>query len=795
MKNLTTAFLLVLLSFIQLSAQDIQEWVAARKPLLFEKVYVHVDRELYAPGDKIWLKVYQVNGMTHRLNTNFRNISVQLLSEEGKVVKDLYLLSINGQASGEFKTDELPSGRYTIRATTKFLENFGEEACFHKKIWITNAQNPVDPSEKDQAVHSPIDVSFLPEGGNLVFNAVNTVAFKAIDQKGRGITVSGKIINESGDTITSFATTYLGMGKLIMMPEKGENYYAAIDKYPELRIPLPKANEKGLCLNYKMEEDALMFEISASMNVDKLPEFYLVASHKGTVLFYKKIGMVDYTQAIKVSKGLFPKGISKITLLDVSLNPIAERLVFVDDGKDDLLSLHVNQNTFKTREEVKVDVEALLQPGDSIKSTLSASVVNKNYLGTGEYSQTIKSYLLLDSDLKGAIESPASYFINDQFLSSAEKLDLLMLVHGWRSYLWDDIAQSPTPLADDWNDAGITVSGHVRRILWKAPVPEAEVSMDYMYRNFRIGKTITDKDGRFLFKHVYLVDTLDVMLNARTKSGTRNAEIILDPLPGKDSLISPALVDYSCFDAGLNPDYKRFNDFRQKKELEFNPEKGTILLDDVDIVQARTEAFTRSLGDYPWADKTLIITPKDYSFTYLFDYIEANVPSLVRSAGSVMLANKEVELKLDGMESDLQEILTVRMQDIQLIDVVNPGFRLMGELGVTDPRGLIAIYRKHPNKLNINYLDKKGRIRPDISGFQRPASFYLPKYTLETINSPKPDFRPTLYWNPDVLLENGKASLGFFTSDEASDYVVYVEGITKEGKICYGTTNFTVGKK
>ena len=57
------------MSVIQLSAQDIQGWVAAKKPLLFEKLYLQVDRELYAPGDKIWLKVYQVNGITHRLNT------------------------------------------------------------------------------------------------------------------------------------------------------------------------------------------------------------------------------------------------------------------------------------------------------------------------------------------------------------------------------------------------------------------------------------------------------------------------------------------------------------------------------------------------------------------------------------------------------------------------------------------------------------------------------------------------------------------------------------------------------
>ena len=46
-----------------------------------------------------------------------------------------------------------------------------------------------------------IDVSFLPEGGNMVMNATNYVAFKAINEKGKEIQVSGKIIDETGDEL------------------------------------------------------------------------------------------------------------------------------------------------------------------------------------------------------------------------------------------------------------------------------------------------------------------------------------------------------------------------------------------------------------------------------------------------------------------------------------------------------------------------------------------------------------------------------------------------------------------
>ena len=59
----------------------------------------------------------------------------------------------------------------------------------------------------------------------------------------------------------------------------------------------------------------------------------------------------------------------------------------------------------------------------------------------------------------------------------------------------------------------------------------------------------------------------------------------------------------------------------------------------------------------------------------------------------------------------------------------------------------------------------------------------------------EPDLRPTLYWNPDLIFVNGKSDIDFFTSDEIAQYVVTVEGISKNGKICFGTTSFTVNKK
>jgi hypothetical protein len=63
-------------------------------------------------------------------------------------------------------------------------------------------------------------------------------------------------------------------------------------------------------------------------------------------------------------------------------------------------------------------------------------------------------------------------------------------------------------------------------------------------------------------------------------------------------------------------------------------------------------------------------------------------------------------------------------------------------------------------------------------------SFYAPDYSSEEMKeSPVPDFRNTLYWNPSVSPDNGrKIRIEFWTSDVVSDYEINIQGITLEGK-------------
>ena len=71
------------------------------------------------------------------------------------------------------------------------------------------------------------------------------------------------------------------------------------------------------------------------------------------------------------------------------------------------------------------------------------------------------------------------------------------------------------------------------------------------------------------------------------------------------------------------------------------------------------------------------------------------------------------------------------------------------------------------------------------------ATFTFPAYKDSTEKyRPQADFRNTLYWNPRIRTDKeGKASLEFYSSDEATDFTYIIEGFSPDGRFgkCAGT--------
>jgi len=705
-------------------------------------------------------------------------------------------LSRDGTAHGDIQLPmEISDGNYTIRAFTKYLTNFDTESYFHKKIIISGSKNSLEIGE-NSADSKPvnIDVSFLPEGGTFVLNAINHIAFKAIDDKGKGIAVKGKVVDETGEEVVSFRSGYKGMGKFIMMPQEGKSYFAMVDDYPGFNFQFEPAKPGGICLNYKPDGNYLLFTLTRNLKISVPQNYVLKASHKGIELFYSQITMNEFQHAQRLFKGLFPLGISKITVLDEQNNIVAERMIFVQNNDEKSIQLDFNKEEFKTREKVKLNVSSLLSQTDTITSTLSVSVVHEDYFSSTGNNQTIESYLLLDSELKGSIESPATCFFDEKEITADEKLDLVMMINGWRSYYWDDLEAYRGKELPNWADYGITIKGNVFKEWGGKPVEDGKVVIGPFSGGFLFEETRTDATGYFSFDRLYLKDQALIMINAESKTGNKKNDIVLEPQYESDTNFSAEYLKKSCADINIPLKFYRENYYRQVAETEYQVKSG-ILLDEVQAIGQKItgDGHFRLYGE---ADVSMVVLDEDIDrYFNVLDYLDGRVAGVVVTGDEVRIrgAAQNPLLIVDGIDTDWSDMRNIPMGDIDKIEILKTGFT-SSVYGSRGADGVIAILTKMgKGEWENNWVRNiHGRITPNFSGFQQSREFYSPKYSAENINDARPDYRPTLLWNPDVAVTNGEANIEFFTADNLARYYVFVEGISKNGKICFGTSLLTV---
>jgi TonB-dependent SusC/RagA subfamily outer membrane receptor len=109
----------------------------------WEKLYLHIDRPIYKPGDDIWFKVYLTDGTTNRPTNIDDIVYVELINPKGSVEKKLVLQVISGICFGNFALNEnAAGGLYKVKAYTNWMINFGNDYAFEKEIQVQKVVYP-----------------------------------------------------------------------------------------------------------------------------------------------------------------------------------------------------------------------------------------------------------------------------------------------------------------------------------------------------------------------------------------------------------------------------------------------------------------------------------------------------------------------------------------------------------------------------------------------------------------------------------------------------------------------------
>ncbi|MBI5372604.1 MAG: hypothetical protein HZA79_11340 [Sphingobacteriales bacterium] len=769
----------------QAPADLLLQWYQ-RAPL--EKIWLHFDRDNYLAGETAWFKAYLYSD--YQPDTISSVLYVELLNESSVILSRKVLPVMLASTYGQFELpDTLVTGMYLVRAYTPTMLNNGIDYVYKKKLFIFG-KKPVK-TEPAVTTHT-ILLDFFPEGGNLVSGFTNTIAYKATDEKGLPVNISGTINNSKGQEVASFSSYHDGMGMFELAPEAGEQYTARLnDAVPGKTYPLPVAAEKGVVFSIIPHPQGGFFEIHQRTDNPSLRAAYMIGQMQHHVLFRQELPAAkDETQGVLNTEKL-NSGIMQVTVFTREGLPLAERLFFVNN-KEYIRAAELRTDTLSFAEKGRNHFKILIK--DTVQGSLSVSITDADYALSPQRPENIFSGLLLTADLRGYIHNPA-WYLSSEDDSVKTAADLLMMTHGWRRFRWEELAnkvKQPLPFADP---SYITVTGRItlggtNRGFSEKPLL-ALITAEGMRRNAQF--ITTDKQGNFkLDSLLFFGDARIFILDIRGKKSQ-----YIDVKMTSDTLgrTYPVALPGPSFFAGASlpgQQQKMADDFDAiRKANGLMLEEITLKVKKKNPTDLLDEQYTRGAFSGT-AEKTIDLVNSEEFATEanIFDYLQLRIPGLdVATDGNEYklyyrqgptissLGPIPMTVYLNEIETDATVIATLPPSEIALVKLYST---FIGATG-GGAGGAMAIYTRKG-------ADITSSSRGDLityQGFSVVKEFYVPDYKTDHSLLFKPDTRITLDWRPNIFVNNVNPVIpvSFYNSDRTKRFRVVVEGMTTSGKL------------
>jgi len=548
---------------------------------------------------------------------------------------------------------------------------------------------------------------------------------------------------------------------------------------------LPDELREGYVMNIgNLRNEFTDVKIEKSQYLAALP-IGLSVSCRGKAYLFQPI-QVDTTNCfeLNIPKKELPSGVNQITLFNTNGEVLSERLFFVNHPDEKQLSFQVTPSSQSYQPYQPIDLKFQIRDpkGLPVETDFSLAVRDEDTEdNTGDVG-SIMSNLLLSSDLKGYIETPSKYFNKDDS-QRIQKLDLLMMIQGWRRYSWREEAGISLFELKRPVEKGLLIEGFVVTSI------ERDFSSYQKERNMEVFAEIkcdsltfhdscrTDENGRFRFVLNDFHGKVDLKL--QVKQDMRKKTIFI-PLK---RVFPPKSRAYSYYETALSDDL-------QPKHFDTITSMGVIKGRQLREVTVKARKKTRYRFNYSIPNLCLNYQNQiDFQIDngeYYMMLNTLNIPSILINLLRRGLIGGDISLRLNNYDlfkssfSESGSLSPERIESI-LIYVDQESRKYSTEFESDIPESLVS-FNTYGNEYS-RQANESGLRFTTMQGFSFSKDFYSPSYVNKLLPDTK-DFRRTLYWNPDVCTDSsGSATVHFYNNSNCKSIKICAETVTKTGEI------------
>ena len=742
-----------------------------------ENIFIHFDKNNYYPGETIWLKSYLLADLVP--SNKSTGIKYELINSKGQIIFSKIFAIDAGTSNGSLLLpNDLPIGNYLLRAYSKWMLQWDTKYFYQKNIVVGVPEKIVDDSK-------PI-VKFYPEGGNFVNGILNMVGYTCTSALGNALASSCIIISSDGDTITNSSTTYNGFGKFGITPEEGVTYKSIFSiNNTNVEVALPTATNKGIALQVASNSKGKSFAIST---INEQPAF-IIGHVDDNIIFKAALAPNKKAMLGIIPTNNMPSGVLNIAVFNTENKLLAQRQTFINN-EDYTINANITVDTLNTNYRAKNVFSFNVL--DSIEGSFSISITNADKEKMVD-DNTIANELLVYNKLQNGY-TKSNKLLQGNKNEVGDKTDLVLLTSTPKIYDWQKLLQQTTfiqPVEDNY----ILLEG-IATTNGKKLIANAELSLIIQAKDSSINylSATADKDGKFNVPGLIFEDSATIYYQGNSKKyKEKSIEIInqtislskqyqttldvSDWLAMQNKLpktILPTAFDFGYDTTGITITGVTVNAKRK------NP---TVALDER-YSRGVFSGVSRNVIDF-------VNNPPPYG-SNVFQYLQGRYSYLTvsgsnpnynvqyRGTRSLVGGPVYMSLFLDEFPADAMMIATIPIQNIAMIKVFTTGF-----VGASGIGGAMAFYTKKMEDGGTSSFSNLNNLK--LEGYASTQTFIAPEYTTAKESYVKKDNRTTLYWNPEIIINDDtkKFPIRFYNTDNCKRFKVIIQGFSTNGKMLY----------